>query len=112
MRRRALMGASGKVGWSAVLTPNEMTPMNKMTFNYILANSTTDSEGSKDWFPCEADDIVITGSFSGNVLNRAKVLNAYRFPGEPGFTIEWEGQSIWHYGTLHQDGMLDMSDDS
>ena len=112
MRRRALMGASGKVGWSAVLTPNEMTSTNKMAFNYILANSTTDSQGSKDWFPRETDDIVITGTFQGNVLNRAKVLNAYRLRGDMFFTLEWEGQSIWHYGTLQQDGMLYMDDES
>lgn len=112
MRRRALMDASGKIGWSAVLTPEEFTLTNQKTFNYILANSTTDSQGSKNWVPCEADDIVITGTFDGNVLNRAKVLSADRFPGESGFTLEWEGQSIWHYGTLRQDGWLDMSDDS
>lgn len=115
MRRRALMGASissGGVGLSAVLTPNEITPTNKNVFNYILANSTTDSFGSKDWVPCEADDIVITGSFYGNVLNRAKVLSATCFPGEPYFNLEWEGQSIWHYAMLHSSGLLDMSDDS
>lgn len=112
MRRRALMGASGNAGLSAVLTPNDITRTNIMVFNYILANSTTDSQGSKDWFPRETDDIVITGTFQGNVLNRAKVLNAYRLRGDMFFTLEWEGQSIWHYGYLYQDGMLDMGDDS
>lgn len=114
MRRRALLAASissDGVGLSAVLTPGT-TGTNMNVFNYILANSTTYSVGIKDWVPCEADDIVITGSFYGNVLNRAKVLSAICFPGEPYFNLEWEGQSIWHYATLHSSGLLDMGDDS
>lgn len=104
--------ANSGVGLSAVLTPENITETNKKVYDYILANSTTDHVGTKDWYPCESDDIVITGTFDGIVLTGAKVVNAYCYPGVPYFELEWEGQSVWHYGWLYEDGLLDMGDDS
>lgn len=82
MDRRRLLLANSHAneesgGFSAVLTPNQTTEDNKRAYDYMLANGVWDGVASIDWFPKETDNIVVTGSYDGVLLDNVRVTHGW-----------------------------------